>query len=750
MRNPLWKRLPREFLGDMGKYLIIFIFMTATIGFISGFLVADDSLIQAYDESFETYNIEDGNFELAWEAKDSLLEELEKTGVTVYPNYYTEEDAGGKNDGTLRIFSERKEVNKVCLMEGELPQKEDEIALDRMYADNNEIHTGDILEVGGKKLSVSGLVALSDYSALFSDNGDMMFDAVKFGVSIMTEKGLEGFGEKNLHYSYSWKYGKQPENETEEKEMSEDFLEELASRTVLLNYIPRYTNQAIQFTGDDMGSDKTLMMTLLYILIAILAFVFAVTTNHTISKEAAVIGTLRASGYTKRELLFHYISVPAAVTFAAALAGNILGYTVFKGICADMYYGSYSLPTYETRWNAEAFLMTTAVPFLIMLIINFLMIYSKLRLSPLKFLRRDLRRSRNQKAVRLPNFRFFHRFRIRIILQNKSGYFTLFAGIIFANLLFMYGMAMSPLLKNFQEETVKHMISEYQYILKTPVETESKNAEKYCADSVKTVSEDLESEPVSVYGIQRDSAYFTADFPENGVLLSDGYAEKYRIKEGDTVRVKESYGSREYEFQVAGFYDYPAMLSIFMPVEEYREIFEKEDDYFNGYFSGEELEDIDAVYVATVITEDDLTKLSRQLDVSMGNLFYMVNVFAVILSAILIYLLTKLIIEKNASAISMVKILGYENREISKLYVTATTWVVVLSMAASLFVDTWIISLIYRDMMKGFQGWLRLYMKPSIYPEIFAAGMVVYAAAAILQMRRIKRIPMEEALKNAE
>ena len=60
MRNPLWKRLPRELVGDIGKYLVIFLFMTATIGFVSGFLVADESMLEAYDESFEKYRIENG------------------------------------------------------------------------------------------------------------------------------------------------------------------------------------------------------------------------------------------------------------------------------------------------------------------------------------------------------------------------------------------------------------------------------------------------------------------------------------------------------------------------------------------------------------------------------------------------------------------------------------------------------------------------------------------------------------------
>ena len=57
MRSPLLKRLPREFKSELGKYIAIFLFMTLTIGFISGFLVAGSSMKKTYDDSFEKYNI---------------------------------------------------------------------------------------------------------------------------------------------------------------------------------------------------------------------------------------------------------------------------------------------------------------------------------------------------------------------------------------------------------------------------------------------------------------------------------------------------------------------------------------------------------------------------------------------------------------------------------------------------------------------------------------------------------------------
>ena len=47
MKNPLNKRFLRDLRGEFGKYLVIFILMTATIGFVSGFLVADNSMIKA-------------------------------------------------------------------------------------------------------------------------------------------------------------------------------------------------------------------------------------------------------------------------------------------------------------------------------------------------------------------------------------------------------------------------------------------------------------------------------------------------------------------------------------------------------------------------------------------------------------------------------------------------------------------------------------------------------------------------------
>ena len=638
------------------------------------------------------------------------------------------------------------------LMEGSLPEDINEIAIDRMYAVNNDIKVQDTLTVGSRILKVTGLVALSDYSSLFSDNSDTMFDSLKCGVGVVSQKCFDAYDDTHIHYVYSWLYDNKPEDDKEAKLMADDFVKTISANAILVNYIPQYINQAIHFTGDDIGSDRSMMIVLLYVLIVIMAFVFAVTTNNTIVKEANVIGTLRASGYTRGELLRHYILLPIIVTIFGALVGNILGYTVFKDIFVATYYGSYSLPTYHTLWNADAFLLTTVVPVIIMLVINIVIIGCRLKLSPLKFLRRDLSGKQKKKAMRLPAFGFFNRFRLRIIIQNMPNYITLFIGILFANVLLLFGIMLGPMLTHYQNEITDKLIAKHQYVLKALVDVDDNAAEKYCVKTLATIEGRLKSEDVLVYGVKDNSIYAdinTASLKDNEVYITNGYADKFRIKKGDKITLKEKYDDNEYEFTVKDMYDYPSSFAIFMSDAAFKNVFDKSEDYYSGYFSDNIL-DIDEKYVATQITLDDLTKVSRQLDRSMGETFNLVKIFAVVLFAVLMFLLTKLIVEKNTTSISMVKILGYSNREISRLYVTSTTIVVVLSVALSIGLSVVIMNYLFRVFMEEMSGWISCYYAPHIFPVMFILNITVYAVISFFMMAKIKKIPMDEALKTVE
>ncbi len=786
--SPLRARHLRELRSDLGKYLVIFVLLVITIGFISGFLVADGSMLKAYNDSFEKYNMEDGNFRTQKKMNRAQRKALEKLGITVFDNFYA--DTALDNGSTLRFFQNRETVNTVCLMEGRLPEAAGEVAIDRAYAKNNGLVVGDTLRretgdgesagasgstgTGSREWTITGLVALPDYSTMFSDNNDTMFDAIKFGVGVVTAEEFALFEDKDLQWCYVWKYTDPPADEKEAQDRAEDLARDMMREVKLESFIPLHQNQAVQFTGEDMGSDKAMMEVLFYIMIAIIAFVFTVTISNTISREAAVIGTLRAMGFTRGELIRHYMCLPVAVTLVSALIGNLLGYTWFKELCVDMYYNSYSLPTYVTIWNAEAFLKTTLVPILMMAAITFAVLRYRLALSPLKFLRRDLKKHRSRRAFPLSErIPFLNRFRMRVILQNIPNYAILAIGIAFANLLLLFGVGLPDVLDRYEASVQESLLAKYQYILQVPmevmddehklesflnmaqfaraVETENETAEKISVYSLRTPSDSpYKKEDIMLYGMKTGSRY--VGVPEDGtVLVSRAYADKYDVTPGSEIVLQEKYGGDRYTFAVSGIYEYESALCVFMEQKMLNRTFDFDEDYFAGYMADEPITDIDPKYIGTVIDYDSLTKVSRQLDLSMGSMMYMVDGFSVIIFIVLIYLLSKVIIEKNAQSISMTKILGYTGGEISGLYLRSTTLVTLLCMVLTLPLDYAVLKYLMKIMIRmEMTGWISLVIGRIVYVKILALGAASYAVVAALEYRKILSVPMDEALKNVE
>ena len=805
IKNPLIKRIPKELAGDWKKYLVVFLFLVLTIGFVSGMYVANESMLTAADEGITRYKQEDGHFELKEKADSSLIEAIEsrekadipgqaeentadgdnddseengksdddldnnkKTSVTVYENFFRNEDEDndndGKSDGTIRVYAKTDDINLACLLDGDFPQNENEIAVDRMHADNAGMKVGDKISVSGKEFKITGLIAYVNYSTLHEKKTDLMFDAIKFDVAMVTQEGFDRL-DKSIHYSYAWKYDHAPADDIEEKEQSDNFMEAMVTQVMLAgndmeDYTPKYGNPAINFATDDMGSDKAMGGMLLDILVVIIAFIFAVTISNTIANESSAIGTLRALGYTKGELVCHYLSMPVIVTLLAAIVGNILGYTVFKNVVVSMYYNSYSLPVYKTIWNPDAFLKTTVLPVIIMLVVNLIVIVRMMQHTPLQFLRHDMKKNKSKKAMRLPRWNFMSRFRLRIMFQNKANYLILFVGILFIMEMLAMAVGMPDTLDYYKSNTDGMMFAKYQYVLKSYVDEEgnivstgNKDAEKFDMTSLLKKSDALDEE-VSIYGIADNSSYVKInDFDslkKNEVYISDSFSQKYGLNEGDEVKLDAQYEKKTYTFKVKGIYDKSQSIAVFMPIDKFADIFDLKDDQFSGFLSDTKIKDIDENNFATTITIHDITKMADQLDHSMGSYMSYFQVLCILLAAVMIYLLTKLIIEKNETAISMTKILGYENKEIASLYLVSTSIVVVLADLISIVIGTLVMKVAWKMMLFSYSGWFAFKVKPLGYVKMFAFVLIGYLIVMVFDFKRIKKIPMDQALKNVE
>lgn len=904
MHNPLNKRFKRDLRSDAGKYVAIFLFIVFFIGAASGFMVADNSVTAQFKTTAEECNIEDGHLAFNVRPSNEVLGKIEnQNDLQLYDLSYKEETV--KKDKTLRIYKVRNEVNKECLMSGEMPTKDSEIAVDRMFADNNKITVGDSLKIKGKKYVVSGLIALPDYTALFKSNADMMFDAVGFGVAVMTDSGYNAIGNAHETINYAWKYNAPVEDEETENAKSELLMKSLenilkeydepliqaqvdslykkakpyinslrdefdvaekeleakyfaAIRNASINdtakmakelgitekqyknlkqvledadknsddwdldsldsapkinlddyktsddmdfddmynqiykivdavsdaklydcsqiyrdlaslkkitdkfsiddsgilnikdYSAKYTNKSIMYAREDSGSDKATMMLMTYIIMVVIAFLFAVTISNTITKEANVIGTLRAMGYSKGELIRHYMFLPIAVTLAGSIVGNVLGYTVFQKVFVGVYYSNYSLPTFKMLWNMNAFWETTVVPFILMILVNFAMLTKKLKISPLNFIRGELKESGQKRLIKLPKkMPFFSKFRLRIFFQNIPSYLTLALGVFLAGVLVVFGSMYGPLLDDYANIVKENQLSKYQYVMINEAESENADAEKFCMTSLQTTDKKFMTDDVTIYGVENQSKYITENIPMGEVLVSSAMAEKFGLSSGDEFTLKEQYKDKTYSFKVGGVYNYDAAITVFMNRGDYLTQFNEKSDYFNGYFSNSKLDDLSDDDVATVITEKDLTKVVTQMQVSMTEFVKVFKALGVVIFLLVMFILTKQIIEKNSKSVSMTKILGFSDIEIGKLYIIITSLVVL----ASLLISVPLISLALRWAFKSYiytqmTGYIPYIVSNSCYVTMVVLGIVSYTVVACLMLLKIKKTPLGEALKN--
>lgn len=937
MKNPLRKRYLRELKSDFGKYLVIALFMIMLIGLVSGYLVAAGSIEKTFYEGWDKYNIEDGHITFSKVPEQEVLDQLEeKAGLTFYDLEYLEEDIDTEGT-TLRIFRNREVIDGACLMEGEMPVAEGEIAIDRIFANNNQLNIGDTITLNQKQITISGIVALVDFNCLYEKNTDMMFNGINFGVGVMSAEGYKALGSDHIFANYAWKYNDEILDEVDENNKSEAFLDVLedvikeydrqliqaevdelyaqanslseelteefekaseeieekmteagesvatkavesltqedkmalflqgaqpeeyfayalnkqnttaealvakelgttlealedfqkaaenleaemdsmgvsaeaprvsleedttyenemdfsldAIRNVVAkleatglydvakmneilgdleelttyefdenkllqvdNYIPRYQNKAITYCMDDMSSDKPMFIVFDYIVVAILAFVFAVTISSTIQKEAGVIGTLRASGYSKFEMIRHYLFLPVLVSTLASVIGNILGYTVFVEMMKGIFYNSFSLASYESVFNPEAFLDTTVIPMVLMIVVNLVALIDKLNLSPIRFLRRDLAKKKKRRAMLLnKKIPFLHRFRLRILLQNIPAYITLSFGIFFGGVIAIFGFMFGPLLEDYAELIIEEKICNYQYVLMEQEDTITAGAEKYSLGALDSTFEGYLKDEITIYGVEKNSSYIRKSIPEGKVLASEGIMKKFKLNIGDTLTLKDPYSDKTYDFIIAGDYNYSASLSVFMNREEYNQTFGEKEEYFTGYFSDVEITDIDAKDIATVITVKDLTKVSDQMMNSMGNFMSLFKYFGAIMLALLLYLMTKQVIEKNMQSIAMTKILGFKNGEIAGLYLIMTGIVVVVAMAITIPLTDVVLRWMFESFLyTEISGYIPYIVSNSCYVYMCLIAGGCFLLVSLFMLIKIGKIEKSEALKNVE
>lgn len=519
----------------------------------------------------------------------------------------------------------------------------------------------------------------------------------------------------------------------------------------LTSFVKASDNLRIRGAENDVAKNKQIGALAGVILMVLFTYVISVFVIHRIQNESSVIGALYALGVKKRDLLRHYITLPALIALAGGIIGTIIGIYKIPSEMVDSY-NYFSIPKFDVVVPAYLFVYGIVMPPVAAMIVNSIVINKKLSQTALSLIKNEQKQSR-VKNVTLKTKKFVTAFRIRQMLREVRTGITVVAAMFITLLIFMLGADCYVLCKNVAADTKEYTKYEYMYSLKYPEKTVPAGGTPAYAESL-SKSAYGDTVDLTVLGIDgSDSAYryFTCR-PAKGkssVTISTSVQQKYGLSKGDKLILSDNTNDMDYAFTVEDICDYSAGLMVFMDIDSMRELFGQEDDHYNTVFSDKKL-DIDEGRLYSVTTRADIERASDVfIELMTPMIATLIGASAAIFFMVM-FLMLNVMTDRASFGISLIKIFGFRTGEIRKLYLNGNTYIIAIGAAICIPLSKLCSDAMYPFLISNTACGMNLHFTWYMYLGLFAAVMALYFIINTLLVRKLKKMTPAEVLKNRE
>ncbi|MBS5916465.1 MAG: hypothetical protein KIB49_06735, partial [Clostridiales bacterium] len=183
-----------------------------------------------------------------------------------------------------------------------------------------------------------------------------------------------------------------------------------------------------------------------------------------------------------------------------------------------------------------------------------------------------------------------------------------------------------------------------------------------------------------------------------------------------------------------------------LPMTTLNHISGHQPSFYNAYFSDRK-PDLPADLIVTVIDRQDISRYLSHFMASFAGVFKATLAVSLSFYFLLLYLISKLILDKSTKNISYFKILGFTNREVSRIYMNSIRNAVIVYYWLSVPLLNLVLNKAIKASMVKVDVYLDTQLPPYVYLLTFALGLAVYIVVQRLQMRKIAKMDMVQSLK---
>lgn len=688
---------------------------------------------------------------------------------------------------------ENDKINQIYVIEGRLPESDNEAAILPGYAKQNGLKLGDSYTVGEQTYTIVGFAYAPDYIYPLISFSMPIFDEENNNLVFVTEASYQNVvGVKDNSYALDYQFEVQrkfeitvsteePTEETTESTILDDPIMRIFNEENVVMDINTITRLArISALQMEFASNRLFAECFLYLLLAISVLIIVIITKKRIDDERLQIGVLKSLGYNRFSIAASYLVYPVV----GSLIGGVLGYII--GVIAhypisNILLSFYTVPLENYQLDFSYLTKSIFTPMISLSLLSYLIAIFMLRKKPLALLKEGSNLKVNLFSRILNKissiFPFYYRFKFSLAFRSIGKLFIVTITSFCTGLLIVLVLIGSNLFNHMIDESFEGI--DYKYLVMLGQFDYQESGEYDQADYVLSATLPLESikdsngneklvdneEEIqfSLTGLDTTAKYVQIldqnehniiDLldDDNAIIVNENAKELYALEIGDQITF--SYETITLTYTIAGFSsEYMGKsgyinrealsLDIGLGQNAYTAIYSSEEKYASFKHLSQE----EASKIAYILNMDDMKRnISKQMDRFNGSI-YIIIAFASLMVLVIIAVIANIVVEENKKTISLLKVMGYKNHRISSMILNIYTPFIIIAYLLSIPA---MISIL-KAIVAAIVGDIEITIPISISPMMAMLGLVgllvAYYIAIGLSKRVLNKVPLAVALK---
>ena len=789
----LKKKMFRDIKQNLSQFITIFLMVLIGVMVYVGIEAYMDGMTSAADNFYKNNNIQDLNVMGNLSDKDldkiKSLDNVKDAEKKLVVNAIDKDD---KDKTYLLSFIDSNNISKFHIIDGEKFDVNKKGAwVDKFYAEKNNLKVGDTIKIKYDTFSLEekilGLINVPDHIYDVKDESELVPNRENFGFVYLSvneipesyikelvmkkmkitdekifDKYVTNFNYKEyIPYNYIMVDVNKKKNVTSVKEDIED---KVTNAKAIVKIEDTLSYQRYQGEIDE-GASYVGIFSGLFLFIAMLSVITTMT--RVVKKQKLQIGTMKALGIKNSKIVMHYVGYGFFVSLAAAIVGIILGKyfigTFFLNMEMDYFEVPNGIPVVKPLSYLVALLVVMVVSF-----ITYLTCRKELFKKPAEALRNEVPNVKvsslnlSTKGI-FKKLNFSSKWNYRDILRNKFRTVTAVVGIVGCCMLIVCAFGMLNSMNHFIKLQFEDLYNfNYKLSLKENIKDDELKVltDKYGDNTSETltietkIGKEREANTIFVTNagnlvrFQNENGEFIKVNKNNGVYVTRKLAKENNLKVGDTIKWHIYGVNKYYESKIVGLTKDPQVQNLTM-TKEYLESLDI--DYKpDSLYTNTDLKGIKDIKNVSLVQDINELKNSLESMLSMmKSMIMLIIVFAIGLGAIIIYNMGILSYSEKQYQFATLKVLGFSDKKIRKIFVQQNNWITVLSIIIGLPTGYYMTSWIYESVIADNYD-LSAYINLSTYLIAIIGTILVSIIVSRMLSKKVNKIDMVSSLKANE